>query len=295
MEALEYRFAELRALPDDVEETRTVEFVISDETKDRHGTVLKMNGWKLDNYRKNPVVGYMHNLYGDMCSAPDPDAVIGKSEVFKDGDKLIGRVTFEPAEMNALAEKVFRKIVFGTLRTASVGFALLNGWTEEKDKKGNVINTYSDSHELLEWSVVNIPSNPSAGKREFSIQTDRALKYILNLADNKITIDELRKMTVAGVIGLVTGESVEKDREERINTDKIAKVDELERIKINRQNADIDMVLAYHDGFKKLEAEERELQQKKNKLQMEFDKIENKQKKQLLEEIERELNKNKEE
>jgi hypothetical protein len=200
----------------------------------------------------------MHNLYGDMCNSPNPDDVIGKSDVFMEGNKLIGRVTFEPESMNPLAEKVFRKIVFGTLRTASVGFTPLKGWRKgEKDKGEDKAAEYSDEHDLLEWSVVNIPSNPSAGKREFSVQTDRALKYIINLMENKITADELRKMTVAGVIGLVTGESLAKDKEERDISDQTQIDKDLKQLEETpeyiRQMAEMELELEYNNNDKEVE------------------------------------------
>ena len=213
---LEYSFAKVRKIADDVEDTRTVEFVISNETKDRHGTVLNINGWKLDNYRANPIVGYQHNVYGDLCSPPNPDDVIGKTnKLWIEDGQLIASVTFEPADLNPQAEKIFRKIQFGTLSMASVGFIPLKGWRQEKDAKGNIIAEHSDEQELLEWSVVNIPSNPSAGKREFSIQADRALRYIHGLIQGRMTIEEMRKMTVNGLIRLASGESLEDDQKEK--------------------------------------------------------------------------------
>lgn len=42
------QFGELRKLADDVEETRTVDFVISNNTRDRHRTVLDPAKWQLD-------------------------------------------------------------------------------------------------------------------------------------------------------------------------------------------------------------------------------------------------------
>ena len=60
--------------PKDIEETRTVQFVISTDSKDRHGTKLNMKNWQLDNFNRNPIVGYQHNVYGDnMCVPPNPD------------------------------------------------------------------------------------------------------------------------------------------------------------------------------------------------------------------------------
>lgn len=227
MENQGFIYANIRKLPEDAEKTRTVEFVISDESKDRHGTVLLANGWKLDNYRRNPIVGYQHNVYGDMCAPPNPDDIIGKSEVYQEGSELVARVTFEPADLNPLAEKVFRKILFGTLSMASVGFVPLRGWRQEKDAKGNIIAEYSDEHELYEWSVVNIPSNPNAAKRELKVQTDRAMRYVYNMIGGKLSMDELRKMTVDGLINLISGDGVNNDKEERETTDAL----ELEKAK----------------------------------------------------------------
>lgn len=160
-------FGEIKAISEDVEKTRTVEFVISTEAKDRHGTVLSIDGWILNKYNKNPIVGYQHDVYGDsFFKSPDPDTVIGKSKVYVEDKKLIGAVTFEPPEINPLAEKVFRKILFGTLRAASVGFLPI--------EKGRYVNPegsdggtyYYGKRELLEWSIVNIPSNSDAIRRQ---------------------------------------------------------------------------------------------------------------------------------
>ena len=157
----------VRSVPQD--DSRTVEFVISDSTKDRHNTVLNSRGWVLDSYKSNPIVGYNHNVYGGgMFDKGSPDDVIGKSEVFMEGDKLIGRVTFEPADINPTAEKIYQKIKFGSLRAASVGFAEVGqGKFGEKDEARGAENEtyYFAGQELREWSIVNIPSNPSATKR----------------------------------------------------------------------------------------------------------------------------------
>ena len=161
---------QLRELAKDVNETRTVQFVISSNRKDRHGTVLDLDGWILDSYNSNPIVGYMHDVYGDnFLGSPNPDSVIGKGRVFREGNFLVAEVTFEPAELNLLAEKVFRKILFGTLRTASVGFLPVERghWGEDTEARdGENPTFYYGKRELLEWSIVNIPSNQDAVKRQ---------------------------------------------------------------------------------------------------------------------------------
>ncbi len=145
------------------EESRTVQFVISSEAVDSYNTVFRMDGWDLDEYTRNPIVCYNHNVHGS-----NPDTIIGTSRVFKEGDLLIGEVTFEDAETNKLAEKVFRKVKNGTLRMASINAVILNGRMGNKDQAEDPEVVYFTRQKLQEWSVVSIGANPDAAKRNTS-------------------------------------------------------------------------------------------------------------------------------
>jgi len=233
MEQARYIFGEIRNIPDNVDETRTIEFEISNEVKDRHGSKLKKDRWILEHYSRNPIVGYQHNVYGgDMCNAPNPDDVIGRSKVYFEGNSMIGAVTFEPPELNPLAEKIFQKCKFGTLNAASVGFIGRGShYGEGEERQGGKQQTeYFDSQELLEWSIVNIPSNPTAGRREFNVQNLRALNYISKATG--LSQEDIKKMTVDGVMRLLSGESLEKDTKE--NEAEVVKNDEM-KIRIQQQ------------------------------------------------------------
>ncbi len=122
--------------------------------------MLDVDGWDLSNYQRNGIVGYQHDVYGGDNTNPDSVIGIGTAEVR--GDKLIGKVTFEPEDINPLAEKIFRKVQFGTLKATSVGFNPLEEgeWREVREGEGEVY--HYGKRDLLEWSIVNIPSNPSA-------------------------------------------------------------------------------------------------------------------------------------
>lgn len=146
------------------EEERTVEFIASDATPDSYDTVIPVLAWNLERFQKNGVIGYQHDVY----SKTDPDNVIGVGEAFVDDDKLIVRVKFEPADLNEKADKIYRKIQFGSLKAVSVGFEYKRGhWGEEKHGEDKNLY-YFDEVILLEVSIVNIPSNPNALKRELS-------------------------------------------------------------------------------------------------------------------------------
>jgi hypothetical protein len=213
-----HQLGEVRALAPNVEETRTVQFVISSSTRDRHRTVLDPKKWQLDNFNRNGIVGYQHNVYGDgMCDGPNPDDVIGKGRAFLEGDQLIGEVTFEPAEINPQAEKIFRKVLFGSLRATSVGFAEIGkgAYGTGKEARGAAEETYYFAgQELLEFSIVNIPSNPDATKRALRDQASHALMFIKRALGGNTSFADIEQLTVAEVLrqlDKVNGRAVEQE------------------------------------------------------------------------------------
>ena len=160
METRLFNGIELRSID---KENRTIEFVASDASKDSHGTVLLPGNWDLERFNKNGVIGYQHAMYwGD-----DPDDVIGKGQARVEDEQLIVKVTFEPADLNRKADKIFRKLEFGSLKAVSVGFIPRGGhYGEGAEAADGADPTYFyDSQELLEISIVNIPSNKNALKR----------------------------------------------------------------------------------------------------------------------------------
>jgi HK97 family phage prohead protease len=156
------------------EESRTIEFVASDNTVDSYGTVLPVDKWDLNRYQRNGIVGYMHDVYGESWTkSADPDDIIGKGSAYVEDDRLIVRITFEPKELNERADKIYRKIQFGSLHAVSVGFRATAKGHKGDENRGEDPNVYYYAgQELLEVSVVNIPSNANALKR--SIEEERA-------------------------------------------------------------------------------------------------------------------------
>lgn len=163
---------------------RKMTFVASDATRDSYGTVLMPDGWVLDRFNGNPVIGYQHGLH----YTSDPDSVIGKGRAWIEDGKLMVEIEFEPEGMNARADKIWKKLEFGTLNAVSVGFIPIEGrWGVGEEAPGKPNETYYYTKmELLEVSVVNIPANPNALKNEDDSETDR-------LADlRKAALEEAR-------------------------------------------------------------------------------------------------------
>lgn len=200
-----------KTIANDVEETRTIEFIINSERKDRHKDILDYDNWKLDNYNANPIVGYQHNVYGDnMCSGPNPDDVLGKGKAYLDTFKgyrvVVSSVQFEPKEINPTAEKVFRKVLFGSLNAASVGIVPTGKVKTEyihNEKKEIIDQTnYWPGQELLEWSIVNIPANADAVRRSMKNHTLAALDFAAKLLE-EYSIKDLKQMKVQEILDAI--------------------------------------------------------------------------------------------
>lgn len=150
----------VRKLPKDVEKTRTIPFVFSDETRDSFRTVFTAKEWDLDRFNKNGVALYNHNAYSD-----NPDVIVGSGRAWVEGKQLLGEITFEPAELNPMAEKVFRKYLNGTLKGVSIRFwpQEAGQWgTGEESQTGANPTYYIGRRELIEISCTPIPSNKNA-------------------------------------------------------------------------------------------------------------------------------------
>ena len=157
------------------EEGRKLTFVASDGTRDSAGTVLNVDGWDLQRFNKNGIIGYQRKGYGSWSDTENPDNVIGKGHAYVDDKQLMVDVEFEPAEINPLAEKIYQKLLFGSLKAVSVGFVPVGhgAWGEgEEALDGSNPTYYYAGQELLEVSVVNIPANPNALKKSLEAQEE---------------------------------------------------------------------------------------------------------------------------
>lgn len=120
-------------------------FVISNDVEDRQGEVLALDGWDLENYKKNPVILWAHN---------DKEPAIGKGTDIKfrtiNGKK---QLTFKPFfhKKSDLSRLISDLVEDGIINATSVGFL-------PKEMDGN---TYT-KQELLEVSMVNVPANAGA-------------------------------------------------------------------------------------------------------------------------------------
>jgi HK97 family phage prohead protease len=145
------RAAALQSVTDD---DRTATFVASDETVDRYGDIVSVGGWDLANYRKNPIVLWMHRQY---------DLPIGQAKVWVENEKLMATIKFHRDADNPQAERVWSLVKRRQLRALSVGFTANEKDIEPiRDQNERTTGYRFLKQELLEVSVVNVPANPAA-------------------------------------------------------------------------------------------------------------------------------------
>lgn len=124
-------------------------YVMSDETTDRVGDVIDANGWRLENFQKNPIALFGH----------DHRFIVGHwTDVKVKGGQLIGRLNLLPKGISERLDEIRAAVEAGVLRAVSVGFAA-DPEKIEPLKSGGV---RFGAAELMECSLVSIPANPNA-------------------------------------------------------------------------------------------------------------------------------------
>jgi hypothetical protein len=165
------------------EQNLIVEHVVNTKGLDRYYTVVLPKGARVENYLKNPVVLWCHNVDGTAIKVP-----IGKCiELVVTEDAISVKTQFNAND--PLAVKVFNAYKDGFLNAWSIGFqpekweevTLKN--IEEINARYNLALTTEDiglagfyglyviyQWELLEYSAVPVPGNPEALNKAYTAE-----------------------------------------------------------------------------------------------------------------------------
>jgi HK97 family phage prohead protease len=160
------------------ESNRSFEHPISDETPDGHGSIMKVDGWDLKRFKANPIVLFAHDSLG---------LPIGRSiKIWKEDKRLMSRTQFAGLDQtHDFAEKAYRLVKDGFLRAWSVGFVAKEKHPREDltdRERSQLPDPYVyTKQELMEYSLVPVPSNPNAlmnaaVRRDFEELKELALK-----------------------------------------------------------------------------------------------------------------------
>lgn len=141
---------------DPTEHPYCLDFIASSETLDRFHEIICVDGWRLENYRRNPIFQNAHQ-YGDILFT------LGKAlitEVRSVGGErvLYQRIQFA-TEVNPIARIAYGLYQGKFLNAVSVGFIPVR-W-ETGDQQAAFRRRFLEQ-ELLEVSAVGIPANPEA-------------------------------------------------------------------------------------------------------------------------------------
>jgi hypothetical protein len=128
--------------PSTVNHQPVLDFISSDETLDRYGEIISAEGWRLENYRRNPVFQNAHQ-YGDVIftlgrslitevRSNEPSTINSQPSTF-----LYQRIQFA-TEVNPMARIAYGLYKGKFLNAVSVGFIPVRWVNGETGAKGEV-------------------------------------------------------------------------------------------------------------------------------------------------------------
>lgn len=171
---------------------------------DRMNDTVMMSGAQLDNYKKNPIVAYGH--WADMH--------VGNSKGLTVYDNSIVSKTWFHC-LNEWSVEVAKLSLSGVMPMTSIGFIPLH-WEDEalttnERSSGDYYPSWSNTKrkytkwELLEYSIVPIPANPSAGELK-SLIGDASLGELVHkgISLGVITSDSPIAARITGKAVIVT-------------------------------------------------------------------------------------------
>lgn len=171
--------------------SRVITFRASTPRVDRHGTIVKSEGIRTDEYDKNPIFMWGHDAYGGMfAGTPDMEHVIGRVIAHRKAAEAFDiDVEFLAAEDNPKADRAFRLVKKGFLNAVSIGFSPLK-WHDEGEEQGKMPTRVFDEVALLEVSLCALPSNADALalSRHFFGGTAESRRYDLEELESLETI-----------------------------------------------------------------------------------------------------------
>jgi len=131
-----------------------IEFVASDETRDRHGEVISLDSWDITNFLRAPRLLVDHDSW-------NVSKIVGKWEdvrIDKASDKPGLKMRAHFHGITELSREVEKMVKGGFLDTVSVGF--IPHLNDEKNELGETVEV--ERNELVEVSLVTVPANPNA-------------------------------------------------------------------------------------------------------------------------------------
>lgn len=164
------------------EKNFTIDFIMTIETKDRHGDMVDVASIKIANFMKNPVVLPQHDH-----SSPAIGIVLETWVEKIDGmQALVGKVKFAVEEYD-LARTYWNLYSNGYMKAVSIGF-----FPERAEMVNDVFVLYGA--EIIELSCVSIPANQLALAKSAGIDIKPLLSNSAILKDIRDSLISLKNL-----------------------------------------------------------------------------------------------------
>jgi hypothetical protein len=164
---------------------RVLTFIASDETPDRDGDIVRVDGGDIKNFKKNPIFLKQHNVY-DPCGRVLVFKKINNADGSPGGKAWQAKVYF-PKEIED-CDEVFKMYEHGIYNTVSIRFSYKEVYSpsDPAERKSLGLGPWGvevRKWEMLELSAVAIPANPNAAIQK---SFDDAVKEYLDSAKAEI-------------------------------------------------------------------------------------------------------------
>jgi HK97 family phage prohead protease len=150
-----YRQVEIRAAGGNELGEREFEFLASDETPDSYGDIVRVEGWDLRRYKKNPIVLFNHRSDTPVGHSP-------KTYIDTERNALVSRIKLADEGTSDFIDTLYKLMKQRIVRAVSVGFMPTEDVEIIRDKDGNFVGLEFNGQELLENSIVSVPANPNS-------------------------------------------------------------------------------------------------------------------------------------
>ena len=160
-------------LKQDDEESEAIRWRLTERKVDRDGEVVEPAGGMLENYLANPIVLFAHGWHFDQQMVPIgkiiPDS-IKQTKTFIDAD-----VVFHDSGSDPFSAMIADKVRGGFLGAGSIGFKRVEVSDEPVLPRQTGV-TFT-KWELIEFSIVPVPSNARATRRSFDEFAGKCAEY----------------------------------------------------------------------------------------------------------------------
>ena len=192
---------------DEADNRGSLVFIASEETPDRVGDLIAVDGWETQAFEANPVFLFAHD------HRLPPIGTVPK--LWKEGKTLLNTVRWDMED--PFAASIAGKYIRGIMRAESVGFRPIE--FAEREDDGGKKGIHFTKQELLEISAVSVPMHPRAlrkmleqehGESRYMIVVPQEAKeiYLAEAAQHQqaqaAQFAEMRDALVA-VHGLISG------------------------------------------------------------------------------------------